>query len=172
MTGLKPTSTDVQDVERHLGAEQSQDLAALQAMAGGTQEAGAELVEQVQEEGPGLAHELGGAITMAVGMLGPMFPSVQGIYTPEVITAVSGSVAAVCDKHGWLQDGLMGRYGEEIACVAVVGPVALMTYKGIQADIAARQPAQPASVPGELNLSAPVPVDSPGSKTVSVGVAV
>ena len=171
MSGLKPTSTDVQDVEQHLGAEQSQDLAALQAMAGGAQEPGAELVEQVPE-GPGLAHELGGAITMAVGVLGPMFPSVQGIYTPEVITAVSGSVAAVCDKHGWLQDGLMGRYGEEIACVAVVGPVALMTYKGIQADIAARQPTQPTTAPGELNLSATVPVDAPGAKTVSVGVAV
>ena len=171
MSGLKPTSTDVQDVEKHLGAEQSQDLAALQAMAGGTQEQGGELVETVQE-GPGLAHELGGAITMAVGMLGPMFPSVQGIYTPEVITAVSGSVAAVCDKHGWLQDGLMGQYGEEIACVAVVGPVALMTYKGIQADIAARQSAQPVSAPGEMNLAAQVPVDAPGSKTVSVGVAV
>lgn len=168
---MKPTNTNEQDVEQHLGAEQSQDLAALHAMVGGTQEQGAELVEQVQE-GPGLAHELGGAITMAVGVLGPMFPSVQGIYTPEVITAVSGSVAAVCDKHGWLQDGLMGQYGEEIACVAVVGPVALMTYKGIQADIAARQPAQPTNAPGELNLSAPAPVDAPGAKTVSVGAAV
>lgn len=171
MSGLKPTSTDVQDVEQHLGAEQSQDLAALQAMVGGTQEQGTALVEQVPE-GPGLANELEGAISMAVGIMGPLFPTVVGIYTPEVTKAVSGSVAAVCEKHGWLQDGLMGRYGEEIACMAVVGPVAFATYKAVQTDIAARQPAQPASVPGEINLSAPVPVDAPGAKTVSVGVAV
>lgn len=153
-----------------LGVEQAADLAALESMAG----EGAQPVGEVQEvaAAPDLAGELGGAITMAVGMLGPMFPSVQRIYTPEVVTAVSGSVAAVCNKHGWLQDGLMGRYGEEIGCLAVVGPVAVMTYKGIQADIAARQPAQPVAGAGELNLSAPVPTEQAGAKTVSVGAAI
>lgn len=154
----------------NLQAEQAADLAALESMAG----EGAQPVGEVAAvpEVPDLAGELGGAITMAVGMLGPMFPSVQGIYTPEVITAVSGSVAAVCEKHGWLQDGLMGRYGEEIACVAVVGPVAFATYKGIQADIAARKPAQPVAAPGELEFKAPVVAGNPGAKTVSVGAAI
>lgn len=154
----------------NLNAEQAADWAALERMAA----EGAQPVGEVAAvpEVPDLAGELGGVITMAVGMLGPMFPSVQGIYTPEVITAVSGSVAAVCEKHGWMQDGLMGRYGEEIACVAVVGPVAFATYKGIQADIAARKPAQPVAASGELEFKAPVVAGNPGAKTVSVGAAI
>lgn len=170
MSGLKPSNTNTQEVEQHLSAEQHADLSRLEQMAGG--EAGGEVQEVAEAVGPDLAQELGGAIDAVVKMFGPMFPSIKGIYTPEVIAGVSGSLAVVCNKHGWLQDGLMGRYGEEIACLFIVGPVAVATYKGVQADIAARTPPKQVAAPGELNLtSSTAKADQvPGAKTVMVGV--
>jgi hypothetical protein len=176
---MKPTNTDTQEVEQHLeghSAEQAADLAALQGMVGplpGQEDAGEG--QAMAAPPPDLAGELAGLVQAAVGMLAPMFPSLPGIYTPESTQAAAGAVAAVCQKHGWMQNGLMGRYGEEIACVAVVGPLAFATYKGMQQDLAARKP--PAQVAqarsGELDFSAPTPADAPpSSKTVTFGAAV
>jgi hypothetical protein len=175
---MRPTSTDTQEVEREIeghSAEQAADLAALQAQAGpvpGLEEGGE---APAAGEVPDLAGEIAGIVNAAVGMLAPMFPSLPGIYTPESTQAAAGAVAAVCHKHGWMQNGLMGRYGEEIACVAIVGPLAFATYKGMQQDLENRQPpghdAQARS--GELDLSAPVPgAAPPGAKTVSFGATV
>ena len=171
MNGLKPTSTDSQAVEQHLGStEQAADLSALQAMAGeGVQPVGE--AQEVAAAVPDLAGEIAGLVTAAVGMLAPMFPSLPGIYTPQATQAAAQAVAGVCQKHGWLQDGMMGRWGEEIACAAIVGPLAFATYQGVQADMAARKPAEPK--PGAIAFDQPVAVDAsmaPGAKTVSVGV--
>lgn len=177
MSGLKPTNTNTQAVERDIDAgngstEQAQDLAALQSMAGG--EALAEAEAQPVAVVPDLAGEIAGLVTAAVGMLGPVFPSLKDIYTPEATQAAAGAVAAVCQKHGWMQNGMLGEHGEEIACLFIVGPLAFATYKGVQVDIAARKPAQPEREPGALDFSAPRGVvmgQAPGANTVSMGVA-
>ena len=64
----------------------------------------------------------------------------------------------------------MGRYGEELACALIVGPMAIATFKGVKADIAARQPVERIGGP---DLSAPVPVPAPApSKIVTFGAPV
>ena len=174
---MKPTNTNTQEVERQIegqgaqSAEQAAELAALQAMAGPVP--GQEEGEGVQEVAavPDLAQEITGIVQAAVGMLAPMFPSLPGIYTPEATQAAAAATAAVCSKHGWMQGGLMGRWGEEIACAAIVGPLAFATYLGVKADIAARQPAEP-SRSGDLNLSAPVPTAPGTGKGVTFGAPV
>lgn len=169
---MKPSNTETQEVERAIEAqssEQAADFAALQAMAG--PEPGAE-VEAQEQQAPqvDLAKEIAGLVQAAVGMLAPMFPSLPGIYTPEATQAASMAVAGVCNKHGWMQGGMMGRYGEEIACVMIVGPLAFATYQGVKSDIADRQPVERIGGP---DLSAPVPVAGPApSKAVTFGAPV
>ena len=174
---MRPTNTNTQEVERQIegqgaqSAEQAAEFAALQAMAGpvpGQEEAEG---EQEVAAAPDLAQEIAGIVQAVVGMLAPMFPSLPGIYTPEATQAAAAATAAVCSKHGWMQGGLMGRWGEEIACAALVGPLAFATYHGVKADIAARQPAEP-SRSGELNLSAPVPTTPGTGKGVTFGAPV
>ncbi|QXZ10956.1 hypothetical protein KUF54_07115 [Comamonas sp. Y33R10-2] len=150
-------------------SEQAADFAALQAAAGpGPDEVAAE--EQQEQGRHDLGAEIEGLLQMAVGMLAPMFPSLPGIYTPEATQAASAAVAGVCNKHGWMQGGMMGRYGEEIACALIVGPMAFATYKGVKGDIAARQPVERIGGP---DLSAPVPVSGPApSKVVTFGAPV
>lgn len=150
-------------------SEQAADFAALQAAAGpGPDEVAAE--EQQEQARPDLAVEIAGLVQAAVGMLAPMFPSLPGIYTPEATQAASVAVAGVCHKHGWMKGGVMGRWGEEIACVAIVGPLAFATYQGVKSDIADRQPVERIGGP---DLSAPVPVAGPApSKAVTFGAPV
>lgn len=174
---MKPTNTNTQEVERQIegqgaqSAEQAAELAALQAMAGPVP--GQEESEGEQEVAavPDLAQEIAGLVQAAVGMLAPMFPSLPGIYTPEATQAAAAATAAVCNKHGWMQGGMMGRWGEEIGCALIVGPLAFATYHGVKADIAARQPAEP-SRSGDLNLSAPVPTAPGTGKGVTFGAPV
>lgn len=168
---MKPTSTTTQQVERDIeGAtpsEQAADLAALQAAANDSAP-GATLAEP-EPQGPDLAREIAGLVTVAVATLGPMFPSLKGIYTKEVTEAAAQAIAGVCNKHGWMQGGLMGKWGEEIACAAIVGPLALTTWQGIRADLAARAPAKAPERLEGVNLAAKAPTETPGSKTVTFG---
>lgn len=165
---LGPTNTNTQQVERGIqagntaadetsaSAEQAADLANLETMATG---APAGQVATVPEpEGPTLQEEIAAAMGMAVAMLAPVFPSLRGIYTPETMGAASGAIAAVCEKHGWLNDGFMGQYGPEIACVAIVGPLGFATYQGVSADLAAMAKNKPVDVtakdPAGVDLTA------------------
>ena len=154
-----------------LSAEQAQDLAALEMAA---QEAAAQSAAAVHQEQQAaaavvsLSAEIAGALKIMVSVARPMFPSLTEIYTEETISAVSESVGAVCQKHGWLGGGLFGEWGEEIACAVVCLPVAFATYTGIKSDIAAKgkkihmpKPEKPAE-------------ESPGSgsKSVQVGTVI
>lgn len=170
MSGLKPSNTNTQEVEQHLSAEQHADLSRLEQMAGG--EAGGEVQEVAEVVGPDLAQELEDGLSMVLGIFGPIFPTAAALYTPEMKKAAAGTTAALCNKYGIMQDGLMGNYGEEISALVVLGPLAVATYKGVQADIAARTPPKQVAAPGELNLtSSTAKADQvPGAKTVMVGV--
>ena len=87
--------------------------------------------------------------------------------------AAAQAIAAVCNKHGWMQGGMMGRWGEEIACVAILGPLALQTVKGVKADLAAREkdkPKPPEQIAGPV-IGQPIPAEALGQKTVTFGSA-
>lgn len=150
-------------------SEQAADLAALQAAAATDHsQAGGPEPTAPAAPAPDLAAEIAGLVTVAVATLGPMFPSLKTIYTPDVTQAAAQAVAAVCRKHGWMEGGLMGKWGEEIACVAIVGPLAWQTVQGVRADIEARKPREPAAAIAGPDLAAPAPAPAPAaSKTVS-----
>lgn len=153
-------------------AEQAADLAELQAMAAGAPPLPGEPVEAEKKE-VDVAGEIAGLITMAVVTLGPAFPSLNEIYTKETTAAAAGAIAGVCDKYGWLQGGMMGEWGPEIACLVVVGPLAVATVAGVKADIKRREkPKEPTQIEGmdlDATKARPSAESSPGTKTVSFG---
>lgn len=151
-------------------SEQAADFAALQAMAG--PEPGKEPAQAVEEElgRPELAEEIAGITGSIVAMLAPMFPSLPGIYTPEATQAAAMVTAGLLNKYGLMQGGVMGRWGEELAALIVLGPLAIATCKAVKTDIAARQPVERIGGP---DMSAPVPVAGPApSKAVTFGAPV
>jgi hypothetical protein len=168
---MKPTSTDTQEVERAISStEQAADFAALQ-MAANEADAGPPGAP-VGPEAPtiDLGQEIAGLMKVAVATLSPMFPSLKRIYTTEITETAAGAIAAVCNKHGWMQGGMFGEWGEEIACLAIVGPLALSTYQGVSQDMAeAKAKEKPTERLEGPNLSAPAPVAEVGSKTVTFG---
>ncbi len=136
---MKPVPVPVAPTDEN----QAADLAALAANAQtGEAPAGAPGSEQqIQEQKApmNLAKEFEMGIQFFRSFFSPIFPSLKTIYTDEVVLMVSGSVAEVCNKHNWLQDGFLGPYKEEIGCAVVVLPLALATYQGIKGDIASMQ---------------------------------
>lgn len=181
---MRPTNTATQEVERQIEAnqpssEQAADLAALQSAAMAGEPVPDTGAEPVPDTGPTLADELAGLVTVTVGILGPAFPSLKRIYTPEVTAAAAAAAAGVCEKHGWLSGGVMGKWGEELAAAAILLPLAYQTSQGIKADLAARKAeADKASgktpaverVGGLAPVSAAaVPTEQPGARTVTVG---
>lgn len=115
-----------------------------------------------------ITEELAGLVLMLAAMSAPLLPSLPRIYTPEVTQAAAAAVAAVCVKHGWLDDGLTGRWGEEVAAGAILLPLAFATYQGIRADLAAAKKTEPTK-PAQIGEAAPAAGDAPGAKSVSFG---
>lgn len=132
--------------------------------------------QPIQEAPPvDIAGEIAGLVKIAVGILTPVLPSLGEIYTEQTIGACAGAIAGVCNKHGWMQGGVMGKWGEEIAAGAILLPIAYATYNGVKGDLARLE--QKAKEKGgkvkSVDLTAPkpeaVPTDAPGAKTVSFG---
>jgi hypothetical protein len=116
-----------------MSAEQAADFADLSGMAGAQQVPGQP--EAQAAPAVNLAGEIK-ALTLAfVAMARPILPSLAEIYTPETTEAAAEAVAAVCTKHGWALNGLMGEWGEEIGAAVVILPLAFATMKGIKADM-------------------------------------
>lgn len=154
-----------------MSAEQAADLAALQVAA-----ANEEPLPGAHEpvEVPNLADELEGITLGVVAILKPIFPSLSEIYTPDSTKMAAGGVAAVCNKHGWLQGGMMGKWGEEIACAIVVGPLLVATVKGVRGDLAKMEAAKPKAIENTSgpDLTAKAPTQQVGQKTVTFGAPV
>lgn len=177
---MKPSSTDTQEIEQAIeagqggNAEQAADLAALQAEADAAPRPPGEPEPEAPPAPPDLAAEIAGALLIASKMLAPMFPSLGTIYTEESTGAAGAAVAGVCDKYGWLQGGMVGQWGPEIACLVVVGPLAMATVKGVQADNAERrrrEAEERSQQPDQATMGAPVPSEAIGQKTVTFGGA-
>lgn len=154
-----------------MAAEQAADLRALEAMAANGDAAQLPPGEAAPEAPPrpALAEEIAGLLVMMAGMVKPALPTVAEIYSKETCETVGHHVAAVCDKHGWLQEGVGGKWGEEIMCLAVVGPIAWATVEAAKSDIAARK-AKTADTARQIGV--PVPEGQLGSKNLAVGTPV
>lgn len=156
-----------------MSGEQLSAFASLQAKAEGQIVPG-DPVEEKEEVAPPLplADEISSMLGMFIGVAGPMFPSLESIYTPDAIKRVGVALQPLCEKHGWLQDGIGGKYGEELMALFVVGPLAYATYAGIASDIASRKQKREvkpleAPVPGVTVESARRSGDSnPGEVTI------
>lgn len=146
--------------------EQAADLAALTAAAneGAAPVTGTDA--QQQAVAVDLGADLAGLLTMLVATLGPAFPSLKKIYTEEVTQAAGGAIAAVCKKHGWMQGGMFGEYGEEVACLAIVGPLAVATFAGIKGDLEERAKQKPE----QLQVKTPEVVQPVKGDALSAGV--
>ena len=116
-----------------IATEQEADLAALQA---GAMEQESAAIEAAPA-GPDLGAEISGLVLAFVAMAKPILPSLEAIYTPEVTQAAAGAAAKVCEKHGWLPDGIAGQWGEEIAAGIIILPLAVATYRGVKGDLEA-----------------------------------
>ena len=148
------------DERESMNQEQAADFAALQATASDAPPLPGEAEKPPAAD---LTKEITGLITVVVSMLGPLFPSLVGIYTPEVIQTAGGAIAAVCEKRGWMTGGMFGEWGEEIACVAIVGPLAFTSYQGIQSDIKARKKPEPERIAPTFSAGAVLAPDAPPS---------
>lgn len=85
-------------------------------------------------------------LDIAIPFLSRLYPSLAEVYTDEARGAVAMTVGPVLTKYGVDLGDVGGRYREEIAMVAVCGPIAMATYQGIKADIEAREKQAPKAV--------------------------
>lgn len=125
-----------------LSAEAAAGLAEFDQLTGATEAPAAPgAVPEQEPAAPAvdLAGELAGLLLTVSAVLKPALPSLEKIYTEEKCASAGAALAAVCNKRGWLQGGVVGGYGEELAALAVVGPMAIATYAGVKADMAAHK---------------------------------
>ena len=82
------------------------------------------------------AAELSALVQIVSGMFAPMFPSLKEIYTAQSCDALAAAAVPVMLKRGWSVSGLLGKYEEEVALLAIAGPLAFATWQGVTADLA------------------------------------
>jgi hypothetical protein len=155
---------DLATLNMQASEQTAQDIAADQQKA-----------EHEQSQILSLQQELEGFIDFAVKMIKPIFPSLDGIYTPEVINGLSVSGASLCAKHGWMTGGLMKEWGEEIGFLVIALPVGYATYNGVKGDIAARQKQQAISSGATLEATTGKGAEvykAAGSDTVTFGATI
>lgn len=142
-----------------MNPEQAADLAALKAAAMQAGPPGQPSDIDGPAVRPELAAEVAALMALAASALSPAFPSLKQIYTEQTTAAAGHAIAAVCQKHGWLANGIGGKYAEEIACAAVLLPLSWATYNGIVADIEERQKDKPKTEPALAGV--PMPSEEP-----------
>lgn len=130
------TKPDSIPVPEATDTQMAADLAELAAGVAEQAQQVAEVEQASQPAPPDLAGEITGLVLAFVGIAKPILPSLGRVYTEETTAAAAGAVAAVCSKHGWLQGGVMGDYGEEVAAAVVLVPLCIATVQGVKGDIA------------------------------------
>lgn len=101
---------------------------------------------QVVEQESGNTREVRMILAMAVPLLGQLFPSIADIYTDPTCDQVATVLGPVLTKYNINLGDMSSKWGPEIAAAVVCGPLAVATYKGIQFDLAARNPQVPKAV--------------------------
>lgn len=109
---------------------------------------------QLTPQNDALAGEFVVYMNMILGILSPALPSLKALYTQPVVEGVAAATATVCHKHGWLQDGIGGRYAEEIALAAIVIPLGFATHQAVKGDIAALKAKKEAQEKPQVEVAA------------------
>ena len=133
--------------------DQAAELAALEAAAAmSAEQLAGGAGEPAAAQAPDLGDEIAGILMAVATVLAPALPSLKTLYTPETTGAAGAALAALCRKHGWLDGGLMGEYAEEVTAAMVCGPLAVATWQGVKADMAALKAkhASAQSLPGAV----------------------
>jgi len=99
-------------------------------------------VDQVVSEPVNSPDVIAGSLTMAINMIKPLYPSLEKVYTPEVIQQIAESGCALANKHNWNILGFFAKYMEEITFAGVMIPTAINTYKAIDSDMKAKAKAE------------------------------
>lgn len=80
-----------------------------------------------------LAAEFDGLLEVMATTAAVQVPDLATIWTADKRREVAERAAAVCAKHGWLQNGIFGAgYAEEIALVLTLAPLAFATWRAIR----------------------------------------
>ena len=145
------------------GADPQHVAAVADFLAGEAPEPGANPEPEASAPAVDLRAEIGDALGAVAGMLAPALPSIGKLYTPDTCARVGDALGAVCEKHGWFSGGLLGENSVEIKAALVVVPLAVATYVGVKADMAAMDKAPPpAAAP-----AAPTPAPEAGQDTAA-----
>jgi len=104
------------------------ELSALAASVDGIATGGGGGVAAVA--GPGLAAEIEDLASLVVMMAATAWPWVPEIWTSKVIAKASLAAEAVCQKHGWLADGVQG--GPELMLALSVAVPVIATVERVR----------------------------------------
>lgn len=96
-------------------------------------------------------------IEIALPILGTMWPSLKRVWTDDNQKAVAGTLGPVLTKHGISLKDWGAAYAEELAALAVCGPLAWASVAAVKADTAARTE-QPKAPEKGIELHVPVRV--------------
>lgn len=91
------------------------------------QEAAAPLPGEPQPIDP--KEELADVLKLVRGLLGPALPYIPEIYTDEVVDALAATTVPVLDKYGIAIGGVGGLLGPELALLALVVPLGIVTVR-------------------------------------------
>lgn len=101
-----------------------------------------------------VASDVEGLLLLAVGMLGPMFPKLANVWTPQTCNKVAAAAAPVLIKRGWIPD--FGAWGEEVMLCIVVAPLLSPTADALKLQAEPKKPDTPAPVQNKPAGDAPV----------------
>jgi hypothetical protein len=91
------------------------------------QEAGAPLPGEPLPVDP--KEELADMLKLVRGLLGPALPYIPEIYTDEVVDVLAATTLPVLDKYGIAISGVGGLFGPELALLALVVPLGIVTVR-------------------------------------------
>lgn len=87
---------------------------------------------------PTPAQEAEGLVVFIVGILKPLYPSLDGIYTPDVCAKLGAAIAPVMAKYNFSVGAWFDKWKEEFNLVIVAGPILMQTLAAIKAENEAR----------------------------------
>lgn len=130
-------SKELEGLELQAGMLDGQAAAATpEGMAAAQAEADA--VSLVQTNG----QTVSGVLQMGAQLIGPLYPRVAAVYTPEACEGVGMALGPLLAKYGIDLGEWGGKYKEELTAAFVCVPIAIATVKALKEDVAESQKAQ------------------------------
>lgn len=131
--GADQDSADQLLVGELAGAAAAIDQAATSAERTDVQPDGAPAAAAVVIDWRAEAHDL---VDFTTGMLFPLYPRLETVWTPTRCATLEGRLAAVLQKHNLDMGKLLGKWGPEIMLVATIAPAVMPTVRAVKDDLA------------------------------------